>query len=255
MSLNTIRSVYVDTELGIPIYNLENVEYWVKGDSTGEQLIPLKDIDTSIHNKIFISGAYVEKIFPEISEKYSYFIKQLLYIIYSKDSKHINNLREYFSGTSIYDFTINKNLLSQFNQTELESILMNIHLGDRNYYKINGKYVYPSEFDKNLEKRIYSFNLIKQLKIIALSIGGWNLNFSVHISYDGVVYWMFKCFEKSDISNTKVKVNDEYNYFDTNKKYTNIYMGQYHTITDVVKGIKDSNFNPFDSNIGNSINE
>lgn len=250
MIQNQIPCVFIDTENGIPIYNLEHVEYWIKDDN-GERLVPLKDIDVNIHTKIFISGLSLNRLVFEVSDNWHDFSKNLLYMLYSRDSKIITDRSNYFSGTNIYDFTINKSYLSKLNSSELESILFNVYIGDKNYYRINKQNVYPKCNIKN-EQKIYSFNFVKQLKSIALNCG-YNLNFNFH---EYGVYWTFDNFVKSDINNkTKDDVKDEEKYYTIIKNPTNMYLGQYHNIVNIIKNIIDPNFNSFDTNTGNKINE
>ena len=138
---------------------------------------------------------------------------------------HGNNLiklkTDYFSGTNIYDFTINPEFLSTLNSDELDAIIMNVWLGDRNL--------------KDDEKlKLYSYGLIKQLKVMAFKTE-YDLSFEYNFDKNtNEVYWQYNSFIKSYVNNPDYTNNIE-NYY----KY---FQGCYDNIVSIQKDIIDVNY-------------
>lgn len=221
MSNNTTSCVFVQTKSGVPIYGLKTTRYWTKGID-GEVCIQLKDLELNKHKEIFIKPYILHQIHYSISEEYKKFIKMFLYVLWSKDSNLIKLKTDYFFGTNIYDFTINPEFLSTLNSDELDAIIMNVWLGDRNL--------------KDDEKlKLYSYGLIKQLKVLAFKTE-YDLSFSYNFdSTTNEVYWLYDIFVRSYVNN-----NSEYkNHLEKNYKY---FQGCYDNIVSIQKDIIDVNY-------------
>jgi hypothetical protein len=219
MSNNTIPCVFVQTKSGVPIYGLETDEYWTKSNN-GEICTQLKDLELT-HTQIFIKPYILYQIHYSISEEYKKFIKMFLYVLWSKDSNLIKLKSDYFSGTNIYDFTINPEFLSTLNSDEIDAIIMNIWLGDRN--------LKPDE-----KLKIYSYNLIKQLKVMSFKTE-YDLSFEYNFDTNtNEVYWQYDMFVKTYVNNPDYK-----NHLEKNYKY---FSGCYDNIVSIQKDIIDVNY-------------
>jgi hypothetical protein len=182
---------FIRTVSGHMLFCQENHPVCIKLIDGQDTVVEAKDV-VMFHDRIWVDNTDVvesttEKtnILIKDSDDYQSFIDKFITIVNGYEVKNILNENKYFIGDSVYNFYINPVVLKDL--CDIDQYVLFTQLTK----------IYSTQYSTPQDVRIFSFNLVSQLKSIADKIG-INCIFDINLSMDNEVFWSLNKFDKDN---------------------------------------------------------
>lgn len=177
---------FIRTVTGHMLFCQEDHPVWIQSLDGKPTVVEAKDV-VMFHDRIWVDNKTNRLEFsygvepPDVDVLFD-----IISNILEDPSSHvISNHPEYFTGDSIYNFCINIDYLSKISNSNLTYLLYHLLFED-----------IKSNDSQTPSKKIFSFNLVSQLKMVADHLSH-SCSFDINTE-DGLVYWTLRNAVESD---------------------------------------------------------
>ena len=182
---------FIRTVTGHMLFCQENHPVCIKLIDGQDTVVEAKDV-VMFHDRIWVDNSDtlnepIDKTHNIIQNEddYKWFIDKFLTIINGYEVKNILQENKCFLGDSLYNFYINPVVLNDL--CDIDQYVLFTQLTK----------IYSTQYSTPQRVRIFSFNLVSQLKNIADKLG-INCIFDINLSIGNEVFWSLKDFGESD---------------------------------------------------------